>query len=117
MKEFVYGVIFGVLMIVYAVFFILQKTRRVPILSQVPEEWPKPLEDFIKRQLATEEVDNSVGNVFMSPTVDIAWLNLIFTRLFLSLRSSKSYKEMTLQRISKNMNLNIKKGLLVIHAL
>ena len=115
MKEFILGVIFGVLFIVFGVFLVLFKTRIVPKVSKINEEWPSALQEFIKRNLTRDDADHLVQDLVMSPTLDISWLNLIFTRLFLSLRSSNSYKQLTMERISRNMNRNLKKGLLVIY--
>lgn len=114
MKEFVYGILFGIFLLVSGVFLLLKKTRVIPTLSIVSEKWPEELEEYIRKNTSRDDDDHGVGDIFMSPTMDIAWLNLIFTRLFLSLRSSSSYKETTLESISMKMNLNLKKGLLVL---
>lgn len=113
MKEFVYGIFFGIILLLSGVFILLKKTRVIPTLSIVSEEWPVELEEYIKKNTSRDDDDHCVGDIFMSPTMDIAWMNLIFTRLFLSLRASSSYKETTMESISMKMNLNLKKGLLV----
>lgn len=112
MKEFVNGVVFGILLIIVLVFYLIYKTRAVPVPNIVGQEWPKELEAFLKKQLSADINDLAVGDTKMSPTMDIAWVNLIFTRLFLSSRSSSLYKSM-IKSISYKMNANLKKGLLV----
>ena len=113
MQEFILGIIFGVFGVFFAVFAVLDKSKRLQ-LSKVPQQWPAELEDYLRKSLSKSEDDHSVGDLCMSPTVDISWMNLMLIRYFLSLRSSEAYKEYTLVRISNKMNSSLKNGLLVI---
>jgi hypothetical protein len=113
MKEFVNGFVFGIIVIFVVAMILFASTRVVPQVTALKQDVPKELEEFLKRNTSRQDSDALVGELYMSPEMDIQWLDLVFTRLFLCLRSSASYKEMTLDRISKKMNLNLKKGLLV----
>jgi hypothetical protein len=113
MKEFVNGFVFAIILIFVVVMILFTITRVVPEVTALRQDVPKELEEILKRNTSRQDSDILVGELYMSPTMDIQWLDLVLSRLFLCLRSSASYKEMSLDRISKKMNLNLKKGLLV----
>ncbi|KAJ3270971.1 hypothetical protein HDV01_007301 [Terramyces sp. JEL0728] len=75
--------------------------------------WPRLLTERIKRWLEPTIHDTPLGagDVFpqaMSTTVECEWLNLLLSRMFLILRSSKVFRKSWATKMTNKMNMKLK---------
>lgn len=84
-------------------------------------KWPEPVIERLKRWLTPNSCDvpveslpernNSLPPVeplMKTPTIEADWLNLILTRVFVTLRSSKVFQKRWSTKMSNKINLKLK---------
>ena len=56
----------------------------------------------------------ALEEVYMTPTMDVGWVNILVSRLFLSLRGSRLYKMRTCEKMSNKMNAKLKNNTFMV---
>ena len=98
-----------------------------------PEDWPQEVRELLMRELTPNVAEDfkvspisgtqvpsgqtpstlakpnsQEDRVYMGPTLDVEWVNLLVSRFFVMLRESEVYKRKTATKVSSKMNAKLK---------